>query len=841
MKGYRSVPPLPFAPLALLVALTGCASSGGGGGGGGDPILDEEPLEPLPEDDGSTTEEDSTEEDSTASMPESWDLIYEEENQTDVGQPYHDTGLTSALNLHRVTEIDSSTLNGSGALILVGDGGIDPESATALDPARANDSASFSVDPETGEFSYTADGGTPWSDDSGHGSKVGQLAFGGTMSDGRRVGVAPGAEYASGKILYGEDGTGPISGIASFGRATLSHNTSALSDPDNPFASGDSNHVERNDDQNRLIDYADHVDVANLSLSVSDHGIGVTNEDGTLKTGAAYAKEGFEKLAKADVATVLASGNGSYFPGTFVKIDDQHLASWAASREVVDTVRADGASFGIGEAMVIVGAASWDPWHKDNPDIPEEDWADGWHPDDSSYEEHRAESHGWSNQYHRPVSYEEYDGSFDGEEPMRYENASETRQRIADRYIVAKGTGLEVENQNAEILKVDGSSGAAPLVAGTLGLIRAEWDHLNAKEATNIVLDSAQDIGREGTDLQYGVGVLDVEAALSPIGSTFVPTGDTVDGDSVELRETQAIAPAEYGDALERASLTVAVFDDYERDFEIELATGGAPTTTGLPGPGGALLSQAQPTENTFVGFRSFGAEASNLTESAVNVPRFDGGTGIDLRGATEYGDFRVLGLRDEGHRSWLPDAKADTGVLLRHTLGIGHGLSMGLDAGQTSEGTGFTGALATREAESNLLGTRLRWDAEGADLHAVLTVHMGDTETRGALSAETTDRAWRLGFGGDRWGVALHQPLRAEGTASWNRPVGRTTDGQVVYETQTIDLAPSGQERALRAHQAFNAGPGEFRLDGVYRHEPGHVAGAEPDWAVNAGYSMSW
>jgi type VII secretion-associated serine protease mycosin len=63
--------------------------------------------------------------------------------------------------------------------------------------------------------------------------------------------------------------------------------------------------------------------------------------------------------------------------------------------------------------------------------------------------------------------------------------------------------------------RVQGTSFAAPLVAGTAALIRAEWPSLDAINVINRMLQTANDLGPAGRDSQYGYGEIDPLAALT--------------------------------------------------------------------------------------------------------------------------------------------------------------------------------------------------------------------------------------------------------------------------------------------------------------------------------------
>lgn len=66
---------------------------------------------------------------------------------------------------------------------------------------------------------------------------------------------------------------------------------------------------------------------------------------------------------------------------------------------------------------------------------------------------------------------------------------------------------------------MSGTSFAAPLVSGAIALIQDRWPWLKQKprEVAKLILESAQDLGAPGVDPIYGHGLLDIEAAQSPL------------------------------------------------------------------------------------------------------------------------------------------------------------------------------------------------------------------------------------------------------------------------------------------------------------------------------------
>ncbi len=59
-----------------------------------------------------------------------------------------------------------------------------------------------------------------------------------------------------------------------------------------------------------------------------------------------------------------------------------------------------------------------------------------------------------------------------------------------------------------------GTSGATPIVAGIVALVRAAHPELDAANVINRVIRSARDVGPSGADFTYGFGLVDAEAAV---------------------------------------------------------------------------------------------------------------------------------------------------------------------------------------------------------------------------------------------------------------------------------------------------------------------------------------
>lgn len=187
----------------------------------------------------------------------------------------------------------------------------------------------------------------------------------------------------------------------------------------------------------------------------------------------------------------------------------------------------------------------------------------------------------------------------------RYPGVNPTLQ---SRYLVAPGTNLTTATNGSDTSTgtFSGTSAAAPVVSAAAASVRSLWPHLTAVQTADILLGSAN---RTGTPYNtntcgptanlncgayyYGMGILDLEAALRPVGTMAIPYGDSVSGPSVSLASTSLAASMAFGDAFDGASnLGVNAFDDYGRNYAVSLYTRKAPATAQRFGGMGAFMQK---------------------------------------------------------------------------------------------------------------------------------------------------------------------------------------------------------------------------------------------------------
>lgn len=155
-------------------------------------------------------------------------------------------------------------------------------------------------------------------------------------------------------------------------------------------------------------------------------------------------------------------------------------------------------------------------------------------------------------------------------------NFSNRAGTYSDYFIVAPGEDLVFPLNSPEcapsfLCVGSGTSFSAPLVSGAAALVLERWPQLTAKAIADILFDSATDLGDPGPDDIYGQGMLNVFAALQPLGITTLAVQN---GAEFSVESSGMVLGPAFGDApqLRVALQAVPIRDSFARDFGIDLS-----------------------------------------------------------------------------------------------------------------------------------------------------------------------------------------------------------------------------------------------------------------------------
>ncbi len=130
-----------------------------------------------------------------------------------------------------------------------------------------------------------------------------------------------------------------------------------------------------------------------------------------------------------------------------------------------------------------------------------------------------------------------------------------------DYCITAPGTNISVGYSNA-----NGTSFAAPIVSAATAVLREAYPYMTAEQITNLLFETARDLGAPGVDEIYGHGMLDLERATRPVGAPLVTISENV----VQPLSTARVS-GDIGRQIKSADIKFASFDNYGRPFESNL------------------------------------------------------------------------------------------------------------------------------------------------------------------------------------------------------------------------------------------------------------------------------
>ncbi|GIX16380.1 MAG: hypothetical protein KatS3mg119_0566 [Rhodothalassiaceae bacterium] len=147
---------------------------------------------------------------------------------------------------------------------------------------------------------------------------------------------------------------------------------------------------------------------------------------------------------------------------------------------------------------------------------------------------------------------------------------------LKDIFLVAPGVDLRSTWIDDQLAIGDGTSFAAPHVSGAVALLFQLFPNLTARDVVDILLTTATDLGAPGVDEIYGHGLLNLERAVQPIGTTAVPASADASV-RVETRGSFFDPGSVFGDALAAGALDgVIMIDRYRRSYLVDLGAGVA-------------------------------------------------------------------------------------------------------------------------------------------------------------------------------------------------------------------------------------------------------------------------
>ena len=443
--------------------------------------------------------------------------------------------------------------------------------------------------------------------------------------------------------------------------------------------------------------------------------------------------------------------------------------------------------------------------------------------------------------------------------------------------IAAPGTGIAgayfgplVPPPGTILFRTDltGTSFAAPMVSGGLALMKHFFrSQLSNRALLSRLFATADKSGiyasdrSDGSSSVYGQGLMDLGAAVSPVGPVRVTAGNRVDTGGHDIQNSHLRLGGAFGDGLARAlaGREIAAFDGLGAPFWFDLpGLVGAPHRPSALARLQGLVAPAEDADRA-------AAHGTRITLAPRARSARRGGWRVGLHEPPVNAESSLLNLVGAAAtmtfstRDGLEATAFTTGHLPgRRTREMGALLawrppdgSFGVRAGWLGEDESALGSTADGafgrlaadtfvtgfEAAAALGGWRLAADGE----IGVVAAHADGGLIDGLsplLASALSLRADRRLTERDGMTLSLSQPLRLEnGSARFTLPVGRTGDGRVVREAVSAPLAPSARQLDLAARwRRTGLFGGALQVEAAASHNPGHTAAA-PVLSLLAGW----
>ncbi|WP_294243439.1 S8 family serine peptidase [uncultured Sphingomonas sp.] len=436
---------------------------------------------------------------------------------------------------------------------------------------------------------------------------------------------------------------------------------------------------------------------------------------------------------------------------------------------------------------------------------------------------------------------------------------------LADRTLAVVATDVSVVGKDGQITTVTGNSFAAPAIAGAAALLKQYWPQLGGKAISRILLDTATDLGDKGADQIFGVGLLNIEAAMK----AQAPASAFAAADMVLARYSSLILSGPYGGGAQLADAVtrMTVFDLYRRDFSMTGTAGPRSRGSGLLA--GGMLGTIDPpwlattANDAKLGFTStttgpwaatgssrpatfaFSPAAGQTISFSANAAIGQGAgiAGSALRGVVAAPVGTSSSWSGGGWSAGFASGASHDGrsalrsVSFATPLGLGvelsdlteHGQVLGLRGHAGFALSGSRTTLTTLTASRSVAGVLLSARATAATTRVVGGSDLLRFTGPMTGTAFALDAAYRLSGGTVTFG--LSSPLRLErARAVVEAPVAYDLmTGVLATRLTSVDLTPTAREMDVELGWSAALSPtSSLRLGVAHAFDAGHVAGAQ-------------
>ena len=111
-----------------------------------------------------------------------------------------------------------------------------------------------------------------------------------------------------------------------------------------------------------------------------------------------------------------------------------------------------------------------------------------------------------------------------------------------------------------------GTSMAAPHVTAAIAILKQQFPNLTPTQLVTLLTSTATDLGTSGNDEVYGVGLLNLSAATTPSGMSYV-AANNANITQATTNNTYIRSSSAFGNVFEYSNFVVGILDAYDRAY----------------------------------------------------------------------------------------------------------------------------------------------------------------------------------------------------------------------------------------------------------------------------------
>lgn len=463
----------------------------------------------------------------------------------------------------------------------------------------------------------------------------------------------------------------------------------------------------------------------------------------------------------------------------------------------------------------------------------------------------------------------------------------------AGSYLAALGEGVCCAYENGAlktegnfVFILNGTSFAAPQVAGAVALIAEAFPNLSSQQIVSLLYQSARDAGAAGADGVYGQGILDIARAFQPMGATAL-TGTST---AVALDAPLGVLGGPMGDAGGAGTVGL-VTDGFGRaftvdfggslglrrpDFKLSGAIGGLVRQQSAASPSLALSLVTAPGAggtDALAGLSFHDAQRARTLAASV-MTRLDARTRLGFAAGRGTGGLLAGERGESGHAMLIGDAAHEglgfaaspgIGTIVRHNIFDNQYVNVMLENGWVSGSRWQDDPLlryrSGRDSRYRRLGAA--WDGRFGPVRAalgaswlresdsLLGARLGPVFGAGGATSLVGDASFTLDMRDDWQIAAAWRQMRTRPDQHGLVAGGALWSTAFSFDIAKAGLLQTGDRAALRFAQPLRVAHGgiDLMLPVVHDYASGHtdfgrrtynLAPTGRELVVEASYALS-